>query len=82
MPEPSETLRAAAARLRDRSYYAETGEPDTSLQLDTALATWLDATATEMDAAAGTEYEAHPDGSDFDSWNAALAVARVILGEV
>jgi len=45
-----------------------------------ALADWLDATATEVAAAEGTEYELHSSGGVFSSWEAALAVARQILG--
>lgn len=44
----------------------------------TALATWLDETATEVFAAEGTEYALHPNGGVFTSWEAALAVARQI----
>lgn len=42
------------------------------------LADWLDATVAEVIAADGTEYALHPDGSDFDGWNAALTLARLI----
>jgi hypothetical protein len=48
--------------------------------LSHALADWLDETATEVTAAEGTEYEllAHEPSN---SWTAALAVARQILGD-
>lgn len=45
-----------------------------------ATAAWLRATAKEMDTVVGTEYEAHGAACDFDSWQAALAVARELLG--
>lgn len=43
MPDltPAAELRAAAGRLLDRSYYERTGEPDTNLAYDTAVAKWL-----------------------------------------
>jgi hypothetical protein len=44
----------------------------------TLLADWLDEVATEVTAAKGTEYELHPDGGVFTSWEAALAIARQI----
>lgn len=39
---------------------------------------WLDATADEVMAAEGTEYQLDPSGSAFSGWNAALALARMI----
>jgi len=50
--------------------------PDAAL----ALADWLEATASEMGVVDGTEYRAVGDGHDFASWNAALALARQLLG--
>lgn len=41
-----------------------------------ALAEWLDATADEMTAADGTEYE----HAEYASWTAALTLARLVLG--
>lgn len=46
-----------------------------------ALAEWLDTVAGEMTAVEGTEYRAIGNGHDFESWNAALAVAHALLGE-
>lgn len=38
----ADEIRAAAERLRDRSYFEQTGEPDAENAVDTALADWLD----------------------------------------
>lgn len=66
----AETLRAAATQLRDRWYFERTGEPDTNLALDTALARWLDQAADAFE------------GTDCPDAEPALAVARAVLGEV
>lgn len=50
--------------------------PDAAL----ALAAWLEATASEMGVVDGTEYQAFGDGQDFASWNAAIVLARQLLG--
>lgn len=72
---PAQTLRAATERVID-------GTPEIiNSNLAWAIAKWLETTAAEMDAVDGTEYQA-ADGGDVASWNAALAVARQILGEV
>lgn len=68
-----ETLRAAAAQLRDRSYFEKTGEPDTSIAFDTALAVVFDAWARmgELD----------PDLLNRNGGEETIALARLVLGE-
>jgi len=67
---PAQELRAAADRVR-------AGTPEIACaRLAWAISQWLNATAEEMTAAAGTEYA----NNEYASWTAALTVARTILG--
>jgi hypothetical protein len=73
---------AAALREGTRDLFGKAA-PDRAVmhpEVGGALADWLDETSTEVQADEGTEYALHPSGGVFTSWEAALAVARAILG--
>lgn len=70
--EPTVLIQTYAERLEAVNAYLVRVHPG----VGAALADWLDATASEMEAVAGTEYEY----GEFASWDAALAVARELAG--
>lgn len=69
-------LQQAADSLRDRSYYESTGEPDTELAHDVALADLLDETANAMSWLA--PFRSHEGG--YGMWEAAARLAAILNG--